>query len=59
MGAPIEFEEDTMSNLKTQIRVTIVLGARSLLAVLIAHMALTDIYHGGVDVTLEWGVVRI
>ena len=48
-----------MSNLKTQIRVTIVLGALSLLAVLIAHMALTDIYHGEVDVTLEWSVVRI
>jgi hypothetical protein len=59
VGAPIEFEEDTMSNLKTQIRVTIVLGALSLLAVLIAHMALTDIYHGEVDVTLEWSVVRI
>jgi hypothetical protein len=39
--------------------VTIVLGALSLLAVLIAHMALTDIYHGGVDVTLELSVVRI
>ena len=48
-----------MSNLKTQIRVTIVLGALSLLAVLIAHLALTDIYHGEVDVTLEWSVVRI
>lgn len=48
-----------MSNLKTQIRVTIVMGALSLLAVLIAHMALTDIYHGGVDGTLEWSVVRI
>jgi hypothetical protein len=59
VGAPIEFEEGTMSNLKTQIRVTIVLGALSLLAVLIAHMALTDIYHGEVDVTLEWSVVRI
>jgi hypothetical protein len=59
VGAPIEFEDDTMSNLKAQIRVTIVLGALSLLAVLIAHMALTDIYHGGVDVTLEWSVVRI
>lgn len=48
-----------MSNLKTQIRVTIVLGVLSLLAVLITHLALTDIYHGEADVTLEWGVVRI
>jgi len=48
-----------MSNLKTQIRVTIVLGALSLLGVLITHLALTDIYHGEADVTLEWNVVRI
>jgi len=48
-----------MSNLKTQIRVTIVLGTLSLLAVLITHLALTDIYHGEADVTLEWSVVRI
>jgi hypothetical protein len=48
-----------MSNLKTQIRVTIVLGVLSLLAVLITHLALTDIYHGEADVTLEWSVVRI
>ena len=48
-----------MSNLKTQIRVTIGLGALSLLAGLITHLALTDIYHGEVDVTLEWSMVRI
>ena len=56
---PREFEEDTMSNLKTQIRVTIALGVLSLLAVLITHLALTDIYHGEADVTLEWNTVRI
>ena len=48
-----------MGNLKTQIRVTIVLGMLSLLAVLITHLALTDIYHGEADVTLEWNAVRI
>jgi len=48
-----------MSNLKTQIRVTIVLGALSLLAGLISHLALTDIYHGEAHVTLEWSMVRI
>ncbi len=48
-----------MSNLKTQIRVTIALGTLSLLAVLITHLALTDIYHGEADVTLERSVVRI
>jgi hypothetical protein len=39
-----------MSNLKTQIRVTIALGVLSLLAGLITHLALTDIYHGEADV---------
>jgi hypothetical protein len=48
-----------VGNLKTRIRVTIVLGVLSLLAVLITHLALTDIYHGEADVTLEWRVVRI
>jgi len=31
----------------------------SLLAGLIAHLALTDIYHGEADVTLEWNTVRV
>lgn len=48
-----------MGNLKTQIRVTIALGVLSLLAGSITHLALTDIYHGEADVTLEWSVVRI
>jgi hypothetical protein len=48
-----------MRNLRTQIRVTIVLGGLSLLAGLIAHLALTDIYHGEPDVTLEWSIVRV
>jgi hypothetical protein len=48
-----------MRNLKTQIRVTIALGALSLIAGLITHLALTDIYHGEADVTLEWSIVRL
>lgn len=48
-----------MRNLETQIRVAIVLGALSLLAVVLTHLALTDIYHGEADVTLEWNIVRI
>ncbi len=48
-----------MSNLKTQIKMTIVLGALSLLVGLLTLLALTDIYHGEADVTLEWGMVRI
>jgi hypothetical protein len=35
------------------------LGALSLLAGLATHLALTDIYHGEADVTLEWSIVRV
>ena len=48
-----------MINLQTQIRVTMVLGGLSLLAGVAAHLALTDIYHGEGDVTLEWSIVRV
>jgi hypothetical protein len=34
------------------------LGILSLFAVCAAHLALTDIYHGEADVTLEWNIVR-
>jgi hypothetical protein len=48
-----------MRNLKTQIKLTMLLGALSLLAGLAAHLALTDIYHGEADVALEWNTVRV
>ncbi len=48
-----------MKNLKTQIGVSMALGALSLLAGLATHLALTDIYHGEADVTLEWSIVRV
>jgi hypothetical protein len=47
-----------MKSLKTQIRLTMVLGAFSLLAGLATHLALTDIYHRESDVTLEWRIVQ-
>lgn len=47
-----------MRKLKTQIEVALALGALSLLAGLASHLALTDIYHGESDVTLEWTVVQ-
>jgi len=46
-----------MRNLKTQIRLTIGLGVLALLAGLLSHLALTDIYHAEADVSLEWSVV--
>ena len=47
-----------MITIKTQITVVIVLGALSLVSGYFAHLALTDIYHGEADVTLEWRVVQ-
>lgn len=38
---------------------TMALGVLSLGAIFFAHLALTDIYHGESDVTLEWNIVRI
>jgi hypothetical protein len=39
-------------------QVSIGLGVLSLVAVFFAHLALTDIYHGEADVTLEWNIIR-
>jgi hypothetical protein len=48
-----------MKKLKMQIKATMALGALSLPAGLIAHLALTDIYHGQANAALEWSIVRI
>lgn len=34
------------------------LGTLSLLAIIVAQLALTDIYHGETDVSLEWRAVQ-
>ncbi len=47
-----------MSQFKNQIRVTMALGVLSILAGVFSHLALTDIYHGGEDLTLEWKVLQ-
>jgi hypothetical protein len=52
-------KERTPMDLKTAARVSIVLGVGSILAVLVSHLALTDIYHGGEDLTVEWNVLRV
>jgi hypothetical protein len=35
------------------------LGVASAAALLVAHLALTDISHGEADVTLEWNILRV
>ncbi|MCX6564824.1 MAG: hypothetical protein NTW38_00100 [Candidatus Aminicenantes bacterium] len=48
-----------MKNLKTLIRVTMGLGVLSLLGGVSSHLALTDINHGGAELTLEWTILRV
>ena len=48
-----------MNTVKTHIIVTMLLGALALLAGLLSHLALTDIYHNEADVSLEWGIVQL
>lgn len=48
-----------MRNLKIQIAATMTLGVLSLIAGWFSHLALTDIYHGEADTSLEWWIVRL
>jgi hypothetical protein len=48
-----------MKRLRYQIGATMALGLVAMLAGTFAHLALTDIYHGETDVTLEWRIVQI
>lgn len=41
------------------IRASLGLGVLALVAVLMSHLALTDIYHAEADVSLEWNVLRM
>lgn len=45
--------------LKQQIRLATALGVMSLVAGALGQLALTDIYHGEGDLTLEWNMLRI
>lgn len=45
-------------SLKSAARRCIGLGLLSLLAVVVSHLALTDIRHAEDDLTLEWNVLR-
>jgi hypothetical protein len=45
-------------SLVTQARITYGLGVLSVVAVVVSHLALTDIRHGKQDVALEWAALR-
>jgi hypothetical protein len=40
-------------------QITFIWGILTLIACGLAHLALTDIYHGAEDLTLEWRMVQI
>jgi len=48
-----------MNKLKKYSIITIFLSGISLVALLFSHLALTDIYHGEINLSLEWTILRI
>lgn len=48
-----------MNKIKSHVVVVMVLGILALVAGFIAQLALTDIYHGEADTSLEWKIVQI
>jgi hypothetical protein len=48
-----------MNKMKKYAVITLILSGLSILALVFSHLALTDIYHGGEDLTLEWSLLRI
>lgn len=48
-----------MNKMKKYVVITLILSGLSILALVFSHLALTDIYHGGEDLALEWSLLRI
>jgi hypothetical protein len=48
-----------MSKLKKYAVITLILSGLSILALGLSQLALTDIYHGGEDLSLEWSLLRM
>ena len=48
-----------MTKVKKYAAITLILSILSILALLLSHLALTDISHGGEDLSLEWTFLRI
>ncbi len=46
-----------MKNLKRLLLATVLLGLVSLVSFILGRLAMTDIFHGESDLTLEWNVV--
>ncbi len=48
-----------MNRVKRNAVISLILGAMSVLAIGVSHLALTDIWHGEGDVSLEWNILRL
>lgn len=48
-----------MDFLKTRARIALGLCGLSILAIVLSHLALTDIWRGEGDLSLEWSVLRV
>ena len=48
-----------MSAIKKYSIFTLILAGFSIVALIMSHLALTDIYHGGEDLSMEWSFLRI
>jgi hypothetical protein len=58
VGPTVGEREDTMGN-ERWMKASVGLGVLALIAVASNQLALTDIYHGEADVSLEWNVLRV
>lgn len=47
-----------MRKIQNQIRLIVIMGIVSIFAGILAHLALTDIYHGEGDLTQEWMLLQ-
>jgi hypothetical protein len=48
-----------MMRIERWMQASLVLGVLALIAIAMNHLALTDIYHGESDVSLEWNILRV
>jgi Na+/proline symporter len=51
--------EAVMKKLRIWATVTLTLGILALVVLFFMHLALTDIYHGEENASLEWGILRL
>jgi len=58
MEADTISRKEAVMSLQLLRRLSVGLGCLSLLSILVAHLALTDIYHGEADTTLEWRALQ-